>query len=53
MQPDPLRMMSPRPWLFCASIVIAPRLLVADAQLKWDEELYWQVAQAWNEGGLP
>jgi hypothetical protein len=46
-------MMSPRPWLFCASIVIAARLLVADAQLNWDEELYWQVAQAWNEGGLP
>ena len=33
--------------------MIAARLLLADAQLNWEEELYWQVAQAWNEGGLP
>lgn len=53
MKPDALRAMSPWPWVFCASLVIAARLLVADAQLNWDEELYWQVAQAWNDGGLP
>lgn len=39
--------------MLCASTVIAARLVVADAQLNWDEELYWQVAYAWKDGRLP
>jgi hypothetical protein len=27
--------------------------LVADVQNDWDEELYWQVSQAWRLGGVP
>jgi hypothetical protein len=39
--------------LLCAAIVVVARLLVAGAQNDWDEELYWQVAQAWRVGGVP
>jgi hypothetical protein len=29
------------------------RFVVSNAQLDWDEELYWQIGEAWRHGGTP
>lgn len=36
-----------------SSAALACRLYVADAQVDWDEEVYFQVARAWAAGGQP
>ncbi|MEM9046194.1 MAG: hypothetical protein AAGC81_16025 [Pseudomonadota bacterium] len=35
------------------ALVVAARLLVADAQINWDEELYFQIARYWSAETLP
>ena len=41
------------PWWWCALLVVVSRLVASDAQLDWDEELYWQVGETWRNGGTP
>ena len=41
------------PWGVFTAIAVAGRLFAGNAQLDWDEELYWQVAHAWADGRLP
>ncbi|MBY8975544.1 hypothetical protein KHP62_06995 [Rhodobacteraceae bacterium NNCM2] len=38
---------------FAVVAVLAARALVADAQLDWDEELYFQIARNWSGDFLP
>lgn len=39
--------------VLCVFAVLAARLLLADAQVDWDEELYFQIARHWSGDFLP
>lgn len=41
-------------WAMLASfIIVALRVFVADYQIDWDEELYFQIAKGWSDGLVP
>ena len=39
--------------MFASLIIIAVRMFVADYQIDWDEELYYQIARGWSDGLVP